>query len=331
MQYNTKVYISATISDEMINISSYKCQIINIFTQPLIVLSNLILLIWMIIRVRFHGRGGQGAKTASRILGTASFNEGMNVQDSPVTAFTRIADTDILERGYVFDPDLVMVMDRTLLDSPVARVTDGIRRNGLLFVNSASAIHLHDSPDIRKVNYDLTTTALDILGKPVISAATAAAAARILGLISEKSLEQAIETELEELGLDEQMIEKNVMLGRKVFSSLEPYELVTEEHKESHRIVPLEVVLSYDGLEDITAVGNSRIAKTGSWRIFKPVVNYDKCTACTVCYAYCPESALKLREDGKPVIDYDNCKGCLICYRECPPKAISLEREVASF
>src|SRR5579875_2842386 len=316
MQYNTKVYISATISDEMINISSYKCQIINIFTQPLIVLSNLILLIWMIIRVRFHGRGGQGAKTASRIL---------------VTAFTRIADTDILERGYVFDPDLVMVMDRTLLDSPVARVTDGIRRNGLLFVNSASAIHLHDSPDIRKVNYDLTTTALDILGKPVISAATAAAAARILGLISEKSLEQAIETELEELGLDEQMIEKNVMLGRKVFSSLEPYELVTEEHKESHRIVPLEVVLSYDGLEDITAVGNSRIAKTGSWRIFKPVVNYDKCTACTVCYAYCPESALKLREDGKPVIDYDNCKGCLICYRECPPKAISLEREVASF
>jgi Pyruvate:ferredoxin oxidoreductase and related 2-oxoacid:ferredoxin oxidoreductases, gamma subunit len=92
----------------------------------------------MIIRVRFHGRGGQGAKTASRILGTAAFNEGMNVQDSPVygaerrgapvTAFTRIADTDILERGYVFDPDLVMVMDRTLIDSPIARVTDGIRK-----------------------------------------------------------------------------------------------------------------------------------------------------------------------------------------------------------
>src|SRR5579875_1668482 len=89
MQYNTKVYISATISDEMINISSYKCQIINIFTQPLIVLSNLILLILMIIRVRFLGRGGQGAKTSSRILGTASFNEGMNVQDLPVLVVKR--------------------------------------------------------------------------------------------------------------------------------------------------------------------------------------------------------------------------------------------------
>jgi len=327
----------------MTNISSDRCQIIIISTQPLIVLFRSILLISMIIRVRFHGRGGQGAKTASRILGTASFNEGMNVQDSPVygaerrgapvMAFTRISDNDILERGYVFDPDLVLVMDKTLLDTPAARVTEGIRKNGLLFVNSSSITHDQNIIDrgIRMINHDLTTPALDIIGKPIISSATAAAAARILGLISEKSLEQAIETELEELGVDEEIIQKNVMLGRKVFSSLEPYELVTEENEKDIKMVPLEIILAYEGLEDITAVGNSRIARTGSWRIFKPVVDYGKCTACTVCYAYCPESALTLRQDGKPVIDYDNCKGCLICYRECPPKAITLEREAMSF
>ncbi|MEM3185672.1 MAG: 2-oxoacid:acceptor oxidoreductase family protein [Conexivisphaerales archaeon] len=302
-------------------------------------------MILMIVRVRFHGRGGQGAKTASRILGTACFVEGMNVQDSPVygaerrgapvTAFTRISDSEILERGYVFDPDLLIVMDATLLASPVAKVTDGIRKKGVIFLNAQSANvigeHYTLPSDVRIANYDLTSSAMEMLGKPIISSASAAAAARLVGLVKESSLEQAIETELEEIGLSEEMIKKNVMLGRKIFSSLEPLELATEESEKKLRIVPLEMITSNDGLEDIIAVGNSKVAKTGSWRIFKPVVDYEKCTACTVCYAYCPESALILRQDGKPEIDYDNCKGCLICYRECPPKAINIEREVIAF
>ncbi|MEM0118452.1 MAG: 2-oxoacid:acceptor oxidoreductase family protein [Conexivisphaerales archaeon] len=298
----------------------------------------------MIIRVRFHGRGGQGAKTASRILGTSCFIEGLNVQDSPVygaerrgapvTAFTRISDEQILERGYVFDPDLIVVMDPTLLDSPAARVTDGIRKKGVIFLNSPSVTHItkqNIASDFRLVNFDLTNAAMEMLGKPIISSASAAAAARLIGMVKESSLEQAIETELEEIGLSEETIEKNVLLGRKVFSSLEPVELMTEESSRELKIAPLELILEGNGLEDITAAGNSSVSRTGSWRIFKPVVDYEKCTACTVCYAYCPESALTLRQDGKPVIDYDNCKGCLICYRECPPKAITLEREVVAF
>jgi len=84
------------------------------------------------IRVRFHGRGGQGAKTASRIVGAAAFREGFTAQDSPVygaerrgapvAAYTRLAHGPILERGVISRPNLVVVADETLLDDPAAGV-----------------------------------------------------------------------------------------------------------------------------------------------------------------------------------------------------------------
>ena len=72
-------------------------------------------------RIRFHGRGGQGMKTASRIVGTAAFRQGYFAQDSPVygaerrgapmIAFTRFDSQSILERGAVTAPDLIVIAD----------------------------------------------------------------------------------------------------------------------------------------------------------------------------------------------------------------------------
>ena len=74
-------------------------------------------------RICFHGRGGQGMKTASRILGSAAFQAGFLVQDSPVygaeqrgapmAAFPRIARDPIRERGMIGQPDLVVIADDT--------------------------------------------------------------------------------------------------------------------------------------------------------------------------------------------------------------------------
>lgn len=72
-----------------------------------------------------------------------------------------------------------------------------------------------------------------------------------------------------------------------------------------------------------------RYNKTGSWRNLKPVINYEKCTYCMICWKFCPEPAISLepviidgKEKPKPVIDYDYCKGCGICWVECPVQAI---------
>jgi pyruvate ferredoxin oxidoreductase delta subunit len=63
--------------------------------------------------------------------------------------------------------------------------------------------------------------------------------------------------------------------------------------------------------------------KTGSWRVFRPVVDKEKCNACGLCAMYCPDAAI----DEDLEVDLEFCKGCGICARECPKKAITMERE----
>ncbi len=69
------------------------------------------------------------------------------------------------------------------------------------------------------------------------------------------------------------------------------------------------------------------MGKTGSWRTFRPEIDYSKCTKCTLCWIYCPDAAIMRKEDDSPIIDYDYCKGCGICANECPTKAITMKRE----
>lgn len=66
--------------------------------------------------------------------------------------------------------------------------------------------------------------------------------------------------------------------------------------------------------------------KTGAWRNVRPVIDYDKCIKCMICWKFCPDISIYI-EDEKPVIDYDYCKGCGICVTECPKDCISLVEE----
>ncbi|MDD1695343.1 MAG: 4Fe-4S binding protein [Methanoregula sp.] len=63
--------------------------------------------------------------------------------------------------------------------------------------------------------------------------------------------------------------------------------------------------------------------QTGSWRVFKPVVDREKCNACGLCAMYCPDAAI----DEDLNVDLTFCKGCGICANECPKKAIEMVRE----
>ena len=293
----------------------------------------------MMLRVRFHGRGGQGAKTASRILGDAAFRDGHYVQDfplygaerrgAPVTAFTRFSDEEITERGFIFSPDIVAVMDDSLADDSLANPFGGLRRGGLAIVNTvkASENFCRDRKDVKVVSMDLTKRALENLGKPVLSAAIAAAVARMSG-IGERSFLAAVEGELREIGLNEELVMKNAELARSIYGELQPLELRTEEIESTEKLVPLALVVSVEGVEDVTWTGNSTLRHTGDWRTFRPTIDYARCTDCLICYAYCPESAMSVDAAGKVHIDYDNCKGCMICLTECPLRAITQVLEV---
>lgn len=96
------------------------------------------------IEIRFHGRGGQGAVIASKLLAVAFFKDGRFVQSfpsfgverrgAPVQAFTRMADEYIRVRSQIYTPDHVIVLDRTLLTTQ--DVTSGLKEGGWIIVNS---------------------------------------------------------------------------------------------------------------------------------------------------------------------------------------------------
>lgn len=78
--------------------------------------------------------------------------------------------------------------------------------------------------------------------------------------------------------------------------------------------------------------GTAHEFKTGDWRSFKPVYHSENCIQCLFCWAYCPDSAVILKDGQVTGFDLDHCKGCGICAHECPGKkkvkAITMEEEV---
>lgn len=75
--------------------------------------------------------------------------------------------------------------------------------------------------------------------------------------------------------------------------------------------------------EMAVTIGNMTVNKTGDWRNITPVINYEKCSGCMICWKFCPDVCIEIK-DEMPVINYDYCKGCGICSIECPKNAIEM-------
>ncbi len=66
---------------------------------------------------------------------------------------------------------------------------------------------------------------------------------------------------------------------------------------------------------------------TGSWRTYAPVTDFEKCTHCMLCWIFCPDSAIAVKDGKKLGTDFQYCKGCGICATECPADAIEMKFE----
>ncbi|HHT9104723.1 MAG TPA: 2-oxoacid:acceptor oxidoreductase family protein [Candidatus Wujingus californicus] len=293
------------------------------------------------LRIRFHGRGGLGAKVASRVLGTAAFLEGYYAQDfplygaerrgAPIASFTRISKEPILERGVITEPDVIIIMDETLLDDYMAHPLSGLKGGGVVFVNTT-----HTSTETKNkykitehvITFDITKVSLEMFGKPILSTLSGGVAAKITGINGE-FLKKAVAKETSEITVDEELILKNVKAALYCFNAIQSVGIKTTYivHKRTEVItIPYEpAVISSPA---INSSANTPLRKTGNWRVFKPVWDYDICTQCMTCVVRCPDGCIKVNESGFPYTDYDNCKGCTICAEECPVKAIEKVREV---
>lgn len=100
-----------------------------------------------LIEIRWHGRGGQGAKTASLLLADAAFNTGKFIQGfpeygpermgAPITAYNRISNKPITVHSNIYEPDYVVVVDDTLLES--VDVTAGLKPDGAIIINTTKS------------------------------------------------------------------------------------------------------------------------------------------------------------------------------------------------
>jgi len=64
---------------------------------------------------------------------------------------------------------------------------------------------------------------------------------------------------------------------------------------------------------------------TGSWRTYAPLTDFQKCTNCLMCWVFCPDSAVVVKNGKKLGTNYKHCKGCGICAKECPAEAIKMK------
>ena len=181
------------------------------------------------VEIRFHGRGGQGAVKGSDILAMAAFYEGKEVQSfpffgverrgAPVTAFTRISDSEIRIHCYIYDPDVLVVLDPTLIKA--VPLTEGLRPNGKIIINSTRPpddFRFDGAENPHVFTVDCTTIATEFgLGSresPIVNTTILGAVAGATGLVSIESIKKAIQ---EKIPLKQ---EQNQAAAQKAFDTL---------------------------------------------------------------------------------------------------------------
>ena len=286
--------------------------------------------------IRFHGRGGQGMKTASHFLGNAFFLAGYEVQDAPrygaerrgapMTSYVRADQQPIFERGIVRNPGLVVVADDSLIPVAAAGVMTDITADTVFLIVS------HEQPatwqhrlNIQNLVKVLIPLAANI---PLVSAACAGSAASLTGVIDLQFLLDAIEQELS--CHDKDLIRMNTGAASEAYTSMQLDQGIVKQTPSPTAIayqkpdwIDLPLETADVSAPIIHAAQTSVKVKTGLWRIQRPVINYDHCNHCWwICSNSCPDSVINIEQGNIPVIDYDHCKGCMICVAQCPAHAI---------
>ncbi len=157
------------------------------------------------IEIRWHGRGGQGGVTAAELLAKAAYVDGYKgVQAFPffgaerrgaaVKSFTRISDEEINVRSQVYTPNVVAVLDSTLLD--FVDVTEGLQEGGKVIVNSPKSPKELDLATGHVYTYDGTGIALKlgllVAGLPVVNTTMLGAFAKATGLVKIETVQKII-------------------------------------------------------------------------------------------------------------------------------------------
>ena len=151
-----------------------------------------------LVEIRWHGRGGQGAKTASLLLADAAFNTGKYIQGfpeygpermgAPITAYNRISDEPITIHSNIYEPDFVVVVDDTILEA--VDVTAGLKESGAIVINTTKTPDevrgLLKGYNGKVCTIDAKTISIETLGKYFPNTPMLAAIVKVSGIMDEQ-------------------------------------------------------------------------------------------------------------------------------------------------
>ncbi len=157
----------------------------------------------MLAEIRWHGRGGQGIVSVSRLLAEAALLDKKHVQSfpefgpersgAPVRGFTRISDEPISIHSQIYNPNVVVIVDPTLLD---ASVTTGITKNGTIIANTERTADelkkLLSVNDAHVYSVNAVRIAMDVLGRPIYNTAMLGALIKVVPLTSFESIANVV-------------------------------------------------------------------------------------------------------------------------------------------
>ena len=178
-----------------------------------------------LIEIRWHGRGGQGAKTAALLLADVAFKNGLYDQGfpeygpermgAPITAYNRLSKTQIRVHSNIYEPDYVVVVDETLIES--VDVTAGVKEGGAVIVNTAKSKE-EIAEMLAKKGYtgtiytiDARKISIEALGKYFPNSPMLAAVVKITGVMEEEAfLEDMRKSYAHKFASKPQVIEGNM-------------------------------------------------------------------------------------------------------------------------
>jgi pyruvate ferredoxin oxidoreductase gamma subunit len=188
-----------------------------------------------IVEIRWHGRGGQGAKTAALLFGEAALETGKFIQafpeygpermGAPVQAFNRLSDDHIRIHSGVKNPKVVVILDPTLIDK--VAVTEGVRPDGVILVNSQDTpgvlkdrLGLKNST-IKVYTVDASKISLETIGRDVPNTPMLGAMIKVTGILDFEPMLKSIQDKLaKKFRSREKLVEGNILSIKRAYEEV---------------------------------------------------------------------------------------------------------------
>lgn len=312
------------------------------------------------IEILWHGRGGQGAFTAARLLGAAcSFQDGRYAlafpsfgperRGAPMRAFTKLDDKPVGDRSAISKADFVIYLDNTLFGEGWE---SELKPGGKVLVNSQISYD-----DDRVVSVDADGISAAILGRVIPNTVFLAALSALSEDVDEEDIKEAIRQYMpaklhaKNIAIVDHVVAllsgetsgKAESLEQSAFGETEQsaasaaaelaLSALSDASPEEGRLIP--ALADADALDHSIYARNTcwtaghLVSKNAGWRQVRPVIDQETCTKCLICYMDCPDGTIFKVDgaNGALAIDYDFCKGCGVCAKSCRFGAISMVSE----